>query len=70
MKRLGLAWTLDLDVNNSITAPLAVNGVIYLGAGHGVIHAVEAKTGKLLWRHDANAMRAFPAATSVRCVVT
>ncbi|MEY4762898.1 MAG: hypothetical protein RLZZ200_2754 [Pseudomonadota bacterium] len=60
VKRLGLAWTLDLDVTNSITAPLAVNGVIYLGAGHGIIHAVEAKTGKLLWRHDARAMERNP----------
>ncbi len=58
--RLGLAWTLDLDVNNSITAPLAVDGVIYLGAGHGVIHAIDAKTGKLLWRHDAGAMQRNP----------
>ncbi|MFM1887553.1 MAG: hypothetical protein RL026_2710 [Pseudomonadota bacterium] len=53
--RLGLAWSLDLDVNNAITAPLAVDGVIYLGAGHGVVHAVDARTGKLLWRHDARA---------------
>jgi len=58
VKRLGLAWSLDLDVSNSITAPLAVDGVIYLGAGHGVVHAVEAKTGKLLWRHDAKAPEA------------
>jgi quinohemoprotein ethanol dehydrogenase len=56
--RLGLAWSLDLDVSNSITAPLAVDGVIYLGAGHGVVHAVQAKTGKLLWRHDAKAPEA------------
>jgi quinohemoprotein ethanol dehydrogenase len=58
VKRLGLAWSLDLDVNNSITAPLAVDGVIYLGAGHGVVHAVDAKSGKLLWRFDAKAPEA------------
>ena len=58
IKRLGLAWTLDLDVTNSISAPLAINGVIYLGAGHGVIHAVDAKSGKLLWRYDAKAPEA------------
>jgi quinohemoprotein ethanol dehydrogenase len=58
VKRLGLDWSLDLDVTNSITAPLAVDGVIYLGAGHGIIHAVEAKSGKLLWRYDAHAMQA------------
>jgi len=57
VSRLGLAWSLDLDVTNSITAPLAVDGVIYLGAGHGVIHAVDAGTGKLLWRYDAKAMQ-------------
>jgi quinohemoprotein ethanol dehydrogenase len=58
VKRLGLAWTLDLDVTNSITAPLAVNGVIYLGAGHGIVCAVDAKSGKLLWRYDAKAAEA------------
>lgn len=58
VQRLGLAWTLDLDVNNSITTPLAVDGVIYLGAGHGVIHAIDARSGRLLWRHDAMAMQA------------
>ena len=58
VKRLGLAWSLDLDVTNSITAPLAVDGVLYVGAGHGVIHAVDAKSGKLLWRYDAHAMQA------------
>jgi quinohemoprotein ethanol dehydrogenase len=51
--RLGLAWALDLDVSNSMTAPLAVDGVVYLGAGHGVVQAVDVRTGRLLWRHDA-----------------
>ncbi len=58
VQRLGLAWSLDLDVTNSIAAPLAVDGVVYLGAGHGVIHAVTAQSGKLLWRYDARAMEA------------
>ena len=53
IKRLGLAWSLDLDVTNSITAPLAVNGILYLGAGQGVVYAVEAKSGRQLWRYDA-----------------
>jgi hypothetical protein len=58
VRRLGLAWSLDLDVTNSITAPLAIDGVIYLGAGHGIVHAVDAKTGTLLWRYDARAPEA------------
>ena len=58
VSRLGLAWALDLDVSNSVTAPLAVNGVIYLGAGHGVVHAIDARSGRLLWRYDARAPEA------------
>jgi quinohemoprotein ethanol dehydrogenase len=50
--RLGLAWTLNLDVSNSVTAPLEVDGVIYLAAGYSIVHAIDAKTGRLLWRHD------------------
>jgi quinohemoprotein ethanol dehydrogenase len=52
VERLGLAWTLDLDVSNSITAPLAIDGVIYLAAGYSIVHAVDAKSGRLLWRYD------------------
>lgn len=55
VQRLGLAWSLDLDVTNSITAPLAINGIVYLGAGHGIVYAVDAKSGRQLWRYDAKA---------------
>jgi len=58
VQRLGLAWSLDLDVTNSITAPLAIDGVIYLGAGHGIVHAIDARSGKLLWRYDPKSMEA------------
>jgi len=51
--RLGLAWSLDLPgVINVASQPLAVGGVIYFAVGYSVVHAVDAKTGKLLWRHD------------------
>ena len=50
--RLGLAWSLDLDVPNSITAPVEAGGVIYLAAGYSVVHAVRATDGHLLWRYD------------------
>jgi quinohemoprotein ethanol dehydrogenase len=53
VKRLGLAWSLQLnDVWNVSTAPLAVDGVIYFAAGYSVIHAVNAVSGKLLWKYD------------------
>ena len=50
--RLGLAWSLDLDVSNSITAPVEAGGVIYLAAGYSIVHAVRAADGRLLWRYD------------------
>jgi quinohemoprotein ethanol dehydrogenase len=31
--RLNLAWTLDLDVTNNLSTPLAVEGVIYVASG-------------------------------------
>jgi len=51
--RLGLAWSLELpDVWNVSTAPLAIDGVIYFAAGLSVVHAVDAASGRLLWRYD------------------
>lgn len=53
VKRLGLASYLDLpDMHTVTTVPLAVDGILYFAAGYSVIHAVDAKSGKLLWRHD------------------
>lgn len=50
--KLGLAWSFDLPVGNSHSAPVAVDGVIYFSHGYAVIHAVDALTGKLLWKYD------------------
>ena len=51
--RLGLVWSLDLPgVINVASQPLAVAGVVYFAVGQSVVHAVDARTGKLLWRHD------------------
>jgi quinohemoprotein ethanol dehydrogenase len=56
--RLKLAWTLDLDVSNAQSTPLAVDGIIYLAAGYSIVHAVDARNGKLLWRFDPEAAKA------------
>ncbi len=53
--RLRLAWSLDLAVGSAHSTPLAVDGVVYVAAGYTVVHAVEAKTGKQLWRYDSEA---------------
>lgn len=53
VSRLKLAWTLDLDdVWNVSTAPVEVDGVIYFAAGYSVVHAVDVRSGKLLWKYD------------------
>ncbi len=50
--QLGLAWSYEIDTFDAYTAPLAVNGVLYFAAGHSVIHALDARTGRLLWQYD------------------
>jgi quinohemoprotein ethanol dehydrogenase len=50
--RLGLAWALDLPPGNTVTQPIAVDGVIYFAMAHSVVHAVNAVSGKLLWKYD------------------
>ncbi|RVT95187.1 PQQ-dependent dehydrogenase, methanol/ethanol family [Sphingomonas crocodyli] len=56
VKRLGMAWSLDLDDGpNAMTAPIAVDGIVYFTTGYSVIHAVDARTGKPLWRYDPHA---------------
>ena len=50
--RLGLSWSLDLEPQHVLSTPLAVDGVIYLAVGYSIVHAVDARTGRLLWRHD------------------
>ncbi|HEU5136179.1 MAG TPA: PQQ-binding-like beta-propeller repeat protein [Steroidobacteraceae bacterium] len=55
--RLKLAWTLDLDVGNAQSTPLAVDGVIYIAAGYSMVYAVDAQTGKVLWQFDPGVTR-------------
>lgn len=53
INRLGLAWHHDFDeIWNVSSQPLAVDGVIYIAVGYSVVHAFDAATGKLLWKHD------------------
>jgi quinohemoprotein ethanol dehydrogenase len=50
---LGLAWFLDVDSTVGIVAePLVVDGVIYVSAPLSKVYAVEAESGKLLWKFD------------------
>ncbi len=50
---LGLAWSLDIESGMGIVAePIVVDGVIYVSAPLSRVYAVDAASGKLLWKFD------------------
>lgn len=50
---LGLAWHMDLPGVKTLEAtPLLIDGVLYFSANDSVTYAVDARSGKLLWKHD------------------
>src|SRR6267143_3448616 len=50
---LGLAWYLDYDgLMGVVSEPIVVDGVIYISAPLSKIYAVQASTGKVLWKYD------------------
>lgn len=60
--RLGLAWSLDLPGEVTLEAtPLAVNGVLYFTGSHAAVYAVDAATGKVLWKYDPQTWKRYPA---------
>jgi quinohemoprotein ethanol dehydrogenase len=63
---LGLAWSYDVDTFDSYTQPIEVGGVVYFAAGLSVITALDARTGKLLWRYDPDVAGQPEAKTKMR----
>ena len=55
---LGLVWSMDLPPQNSVSAPLAVDGVLYVATGYSIVRAIDAVTGKLKWEYDPQAPQA------------
>jgi quinohemoprotein ethanol dehydrogenase len=56
VSNLKLAWYHDIDVlPGTMSAPVEVDGVMYFAAGYSVIQALDARSGKLLWRYDPKA---------------
>ncbi len=59
--RLGLAWSLDLDDEQTLEAtPLAVGGVLYFTGSRSWIYAVDARSGRMLWHYDPQVSRHMP----------
>ncbi len=53
VSRLGLAWSYMTGSNRGLEAtPLVVDGVLFATASWSVVFALDAKTGRELWRHD------------------
>ena len=51
--KLGLAWSYDLDTNRGQEAtPLVIDGIMYTTTAWSKVVALDAATGKMLWRFD------------------
>ena len=53
VSNLGLAWYLDIDSAMGIVSePIVVDGVAYVSAPQSKLYAVDAASGKLIWKFD------------------
>ncbi|MBS0612881.1 MAG: PQQ-dependent dehydrogenase, methanol/ethanol family [Proteobacteria bacterium] len=51
--KLGLAWTYKLDIDRGVEAtPIIVDGVMYVTGAYSIVSALDAATGKELWKFD------------------
>jgi quinohemoprotein ethanol dehydrogenase len=58
---LGLAWSLDLEGEHSLEGtPLCVDGVLYATGGMSKVYAVDALTGRMLWKFDPEVWKPDP----------
>ena len=59
VKRLGLAWTYEIGQGggNQEGTPLVYNGVLYGITNWSITYAVDAVSGKEIWRYDPNVDR-------------
>lgn len=58
VSRLSLAWSFDLGSKRGLEAtPIVVDGVMYLTATWSRVYALDAASGRLLWRFDPRVPR-------------
>ena len=59
--KLGLAWSMDLPEEVTLeSTPLAVDGTLYFAGGYAEVYAVDAVSGKLLWKFDPETWKRRP----------
>ena len=51
--RLSLAWYRDLGPSNPASIPIKIGDTLYYATGMSVVDAVDARTGKSVWRYDS-----------------
>jgi|TARA_Y100000031_G_C8251393_1_gene400699 quinohemoprotein ethanol dehydrogenase len=53
VQNLKVDWFIDLpDAVGLVATPLVADGVIYFVTSHNIVHAVEATSGREIWRYD------------------
>lgn len=58
VKKLGLVWAVDLPVKRGFQAtPLFHDGVLYTTGPRGIVCAVDAHDGKVIWQYDPKSKR-------------
>ena len=61
--KLGLAWQFKIDIDRGLEAtPLVIDGVMYTTGPFSIVYALDAVSGKLLWKYDPKVDRARAAA--------
>jgi quinohemoprotein ethanol dehydrogenase len=57
---LGLAWSFDTETDRGLeSTPIVVDGVMYATGSWSVVFALDARTGKQLWRWDPQVDRKY-----------
>lgn len=60
VSKLGYAWSYELDTTHGQeSTPIVVDGVLYASAPWGFVHALDARTGKELWKFDPKVDRSI-----------
>lgn len=59
-RKLGLAWYFDTGTRRSLEAtPIVVDGIMYTTGSWSIVYALDARTGKLLWKFDPRVPRSW-----------
>ena len=58
--RMGLVWSFETQTYRGLEAtPIMINGVLYTTASWNVVFAIDARTGKEIWKWDPDVPRSY-----------